>query len=303
MSFSKLFSSAKPLRGFANEFTVKDSIAYDYLWKIKSFSKFVGDKECKQSSEIFKSKGYSWNLIICPNGNIVNGQISLYLVLFKASSHLSKAVFKVSYELFLFDQNTGGKLSKKGENLGQIHDEMGFRSMIDMKTFIDSSNGYLLKDSCMFGVKILKIVPMRARTECLHLMEKISHEFSWKIENFSKLDKKFYLKKKFTAGDYLWSIIIFPKGVPESFLKVNDDNVSLYMIYNGSIHDTSTTKISVEFSLSIIDQIEGNHKKRTGLQTQSLFPYFATVELHPWDRGAEYGGAAQETGAVGDRAV
>ncbi|KAK8960278.1 hypothetical protein KSP40_PGU019837 [Platanthera guangdongensis] len=35
------------------------------------------------------------------------------------------------------------------------------------------------------------------------------------------------------------------------------------MYYHGSIHDTSAMNVSVEFSLSIIDQIEGNHKKRT----------------------------------------
>ncbi|KAK8960280.1 hypothetical protein KSP40_PGU019835 [Platanthera guangdongensis] len=92
-----------------------------------------------------------------------------------------------------------------GENFGQVQDEMGFRSMIDLKTFRDSSNGYLVKDSCMFGVKIFQMVPIQTPTECMHPVEKVSHDYSWKIENFSKLDKKTSHEKKFTAGDYLWS--------------------------------------------------------------------------------------------------
>ncbi|KAK8946631.1 hypothetical protein KSP39_PZI007429 [Platanthera zijinensis] len=263
MSLSKLFSSVKPLRGIAKEFTIKDPAAYDFLWTIKSFSKFVCDNEGKQSSGIFKSKGFSWKLIIYPNGNIVNGQISLYLVPYIEMSHLSEALFKVSYELFLFDQNTGGTLSKKGENLGEFDDKMGFRNMIDLKSFRDSSNGYLMKDSCMFGVKILQIVPMQTPTECFYPMEKISHEFSWKIENFSKLDKKIRYTKKFTTGDYLWSIIIYPEGYKKTGNEVKDDNVSLYLSYDGTIQDIPEMKISVEFSLSIIDQIEGNHRRMT----------------------------------------
>ncbi|KAK8960344.1 hypothetical protein KSP40_PGU002866 [Platanthera guangdongensis] len=263
MSFSKLFSFSKPLQGFANEFTVKDPTAYDFLWTIKSFSKFVGDTEGKQRSGKFNSKGYSWKLVLYPNGNIVNGQISLYLELCIVSSHLLEAMFKVSYELFLFDQNTEGTLSKKGENLCQLYDEIGFRSMIDLKMFRDSSNGYLMNDSCMFGVKILQIVPMQTPTECLYPMEKINHEFSWKIENFSKLDTKISHEKKFTAGGNLWSISIRQKGYQKTDIEVKDDYLSLHMNYNGSIHDQSTTKISIEFSLSIIDQIKGKHMKRT----------------------------------------
>ncbi|KAK8960908.1 hypothetical protein KSP40_PGU005673 [Platanthera guangdongensis] len=100
---------------------------------------------------------------------------------------------------------------------------------------------------------------MRTPTECLHPMVKISHEFSWKIENFSKLDDKICHQKKFTAGD---------QG---NNMKVKDDNVSLYMNYNGSFHDTSAMKISVELSLSIIDQIEGNHNKRTLINCAGIY--------------------------------
>ncbi|KAK8946691.1 hypothetical protein KSP39_PZI006774 [Platanthera zijinensis] len=287
MWFARLFSSRKakqysnryayaptPLKGsgdakkgestgLPSEFTVKDSSAYDFLWTIKSFSKVTGDNDSRLASGRFESKGYSWKLILYPNGNIVNGQISLYLMLSRAASHPIEAVFKVSYELFLFDQNTGSTLSEKGENLGQVQDEMGFRSMIDLKTFRDSSNGYLVKDSCMFGVKILQMVPIQTPTECMHPVEKVSHDYSWKIENFSKLDKKTSHEKKFTAGDYLWSILIHPEGDQKSDIKVKGSNVSLYMYYHGSINDTSAMKVSAEFTLSIIDQIEGNHKKKT----------------------------------------
>lgn len=256
-------SKKEESKGLASEFTVKDSSAYDFLWTIKSFSKVTVDNDSRLASGRFESNGYSWKLVLYPNGNIVNGQISLYLMLSRAASHPTEAVFKVSYELFLFDQNTGSTISEKGENLGQVQDEMGFRSMIGLKTFKDTSNGYLVKDSCMFGVKILQIVPIQTPTECMHPVEKVSHDYTWKIENFSKLDKKISHEKKFTAGDYLWSILIHPEGDQKSDIKVKGSNVSLYMYYHGSIQDTSAMKVSAEFTLSIIDQIEGNHKKKT----------------------------------------
>ncbi|KAK8946697.1 hypothetical protein KSP39_PZI006778 [Platanthera zijinensis] len=248
---------------FSSEFTIKDSSTYDFLWTIKSFSKFVGENNGWLASGDFKSKGYSWKLIMYPNGNIVNGQISLYLMLVNASSHPSKTVFKVSYELFLFDQNTGGTLSKKGENLGQVFDEIGFRNMIDLKMFKDSSNGWLVKDSCMFGVKLFQIVCIHKCIESVILWENVSNEYSWKIENFSKLDKKARHGKIFTAGDYLWSICIRLEGVKKCDNKDKGNNVSARLFFHGSIRDTSTMKVYAKITLSIIDQIEGNHKNWT----------------------------------------
>ncbi|XP_028553486.1 ubiquitin carboxyl-terminal hydrolase 12 isoform X2 [Dendrobium catenatum] len=226
---------SKTSGGFTSDFTVKDSSAYDFLWTIKSFSKLPADNESKQTSGRFEAKGYSWKLILYPNGNIVNGQISLYLMLSRATSHPTEAVFKVSYELFLFNQKTGSTLSQKGENLVQVQDEMGFRNLIDLKGFKDSSNGYLLNENCMFGVKIFQVVPIQTNTECLQPVEKISHEYTWKIENFSKIDKKKSHERKFTAGDYLWSIVIHPEGDQKSDIKVKGKNMSLYLYYNGSI--------------------------------------------------------------------
>ncbi|KAK8946689.1 hypothetical protein KSP39_PZI006776 [Platanthera zijinensis] len=266
MLFSNLFPGRKEKKStnrFASEFIVEDPSNYDFLWTIKSFSKFIGNDEGRLVSGIFESKGYSWKLVMYPNGNSVNGQISLYFMLTQASSHQVDVVFKVSYELFLFDQNTGGTLSKKGENLGQVHDKIGFRNMIDLKTFKDSSNGYLMKDSCMFGVKIFQCVLIQTPTECMYLMEKVSHEYSWKIETFSKLDKKSSHVKKFTAGDYLWSISFHPESVQKSDNKVKGNYVTSHLFYHGSIHDTSAMKVYAKFTLSILDQIEGNHKKKT----------------------------------------
>lgn len=249
--------------GFTSDLTIKDSSAYDFLWTIKSFSKLPAGNESKQISGRFEAKGYSWKMILYPNGNIVNGQISLYVMLSRTNSHPSEAAFKVSYELFLFNQNTRSTLSEKGENLVQVQDEMGFRNFIDLKTFKSSSNGYLVNESCMFGVKILQVVPIKTNTECFQPVEKISHEYAWKIENFSKLDKKSSHEKKFTAGNYLWSIVIHPEGDQKSDIKVKEKNMSLYIYYDGSINDRTATKVSAEFSLTIVDQIGGNHKKKT----------------------------------------
>ncbi|KAG0503086.1 hypothetical protein HPP92_003158 [Vanilla planifolia] len=257
-------SKKEKLPGYvSDDFNVKDSSAYDFLWTIKSFSKLSASSESKLLTGRFDAKGFLWKMVFYPNGNIVNGQISLYLMLSKAASHPTETVFKISYELFLFDQNTGTTLSHKGENFAQVEDELGLRSFLDLKTFKDSEKGYLVNDSCVLGVKILHVVPIQTPTECLHPVEKVNHEYTWKIENFSKLDKKAVHEKKFTAGDYLWCIAFYPEGDSKSDAKVKGNNVSLYLAYFGPITDTSARKVSAEFTLCIIDQIGGNHKKKT----------------------------------------
>ncbi|KAG0496713.1 hypothetical protein HPP92_001404 [Vanilla planifolia] len=246
--------------GIIEDLSVKDASTYDFLWTIKSLSKLATSNE-KYVSGRFEAKGITWKLVFYPNGNIVNGQVSLYLMLSKAASYPAKTEFKVSYELFLFDQNTGSTLSHKGDNVLQAQDKIGLRGFVDNKTFKDSSKGYVVKDSCMFGVKIFHVVPIQTATECLHPVEKIKHEYTWKIENFSKLDKKTSHEKKFTGGDYIWSIFVYPEGDLKSDEENKGEYLSLFLQYHGTVLDTPASKVSAEFNLSIIDQIGGNHKK------------------------------------------
>ncbi|PKA48616.1 Ubiquitin carboxyl-terminal hydrolase 13 [Apostasia shenzhenica] len=256
------YSTKGELSGFESDLSiVNDANAYDFLWTIKSFSLLSGVSESRQTSGRFNAKSLTWKLVCYPNGNLIEDQISVYLMLSKAADHPSEAVFKVSYELFLFDQNNGSTFTRRGENLAQVFDEIGFRNFKDLSEFRSSSKGYLVKDCCMFGVKILQVVPIKTITECLHPVEKITHEFSWKIENFSSLDKKISHEKHFTAGQYLWSILLHPDPTGDKKSHELGKNFSIYLYYYGSVRDESAAKVSAEFSLSVIDQIGRKHKK------------------------------------------
>ncbi|PKA61745.1 Ubiquitin carboxyl-terminal hydrolase 13 [Apostasia shenzhenica] len=255
---------AKAFGGFEGELNVKDASAYDFLWTIKSFTLLTENSKSKQSSGRFGAKGYTWKLICYPNGNLSKNHISLYVMLAKAPEQQSEAVFKVSFQLFLFDKTSGSTFSRKGESHAQAYDEIGFRNFMDLKVFRNPSKGYLVNNSCMFGVKILQVTPIKTTTECLHPVKEITHEYSCKIDSFSKLDKTTSTDKKFTAGDYICSkeldqllgliksIHIHPDGDQTSDAK--GKHLSLYLYYYGSVSDVSATKVSAEFTLTIIDQ-------------------------------------------------
>lgn len=177
--------------------------------------------------------------------NMVNGQISLFLKLKKKVSDPIEALFQVSFELVLLNIYIERSISKKGEHLGICNDEMGFRNFIDLKKFKNSCKGYLINDVCMFGVKILHIVPIKTPIECLNPVEKVTSDC-----------KK---KKKLRAREYhRWLISIYPKGIKE-----NAERVSLCLRYHDSIHNTPSMKVETEWTTSKIDQIEGKHRKTT----------------------------------------
>ena len=82
--------------------------------------------------------------------------------------------------------------------------EWGFDQFLPLKTFEDSSKGYLVKDCCVFGAEVFVIKPSGKR-EVLSMLKKPANGFStWKIQYFSKLDKNSTLYKTFTAGGRSW---------------------------------------------------------------------------------------------------
>jgi hypothetical protein len=86
----------------------------------------------------------------------------------------------------------------------EMKTEWGFDQLLSLETFNDASKGYLFNDGCVFGAEIFVIKPT-GKGELLSMVKKPANgSLTWKITAFSKLDRKSYLSKAFTAGGRSW---------------------------------------------------------------------------------------------------
>jgi hypothetical protein len=82
--------------------------------------------------------------------------------------------------------------------------EWGFAHLLSHDTLNDSSNGYLVDDSCAFGEEVF----ITCKGECLSMISQPqSNYFTWKIDNFNNfkcLKQKFYFSEQFTVEGRKW---------------------------------------------------------------------------------------------------
>lgn len=85
--------------------------------------------------------------------------------------------------------------------------EWGVAKFIDRSTFYDSSNGYLMDDTCVFGVEVF-IVKSTNRGDCLSMFQgPVGCSYTWKFSNFSKSTLDKYESATFVGGNYKWYYI------------------------------------------------------------------------------------------------
>ncbi|GAB2285666.1 CSN-associated deubiquitinating enzyme Ubp12 [Dionaea muscipula] len=85
--------------------------------------------------------------------------------------------------------------------------------------------------------------------------------FTWRIENFSRLNTKKHYSDAFTVGGYKWRILIFPKGN-------NVDHLSMYLdVADAPSLPYGWTRYA-QFSLAVINQIHNKYSVRKDTQHQ-----------------------------------
>ncbi|CAL5379106.1 unnamed protein product [Camellia sinensis] len=137
--------------------SLRDIPPAHYLLKIESFSLLsqllldVGMKNYE--SDIFEASGYKWKLSLYPSEtNDHNGKVKCF--------HLMKT-------------------------------EFGFPQLLPFGTFNDAANGYLIRDTCLFGAEV--VMNCTGRGECLTLLKKgLDITYTWKIDKFSSLVSKIH---------------------------------------------------------------------------------------------------------------
>lgn len=75
-----------------------------------------------------------------------------------------------------------------------------------MEAFTDRTNGYLVDDSCVFGVEVFAI-KNTGFGECLTLKDSVVYTHQWVITWFSTLEDKCHESVEFIAGDHKWFVV------------------------------------------------------------------------------------------------
>ncbi|XP_047333322.1 uncharacterized protein LOC124936843 isoform X2 [Impatiens glandulifera] len=160
-------------------------------------------------------------LQIHPNGNNEKGgkdHISIYLNLVETSSLGPGWEVNVYFNFLVYDQLRDKYFSIPDSKVMRFHalkSQWGIAKFIDHDTFNDSSNGYLVKDTCVFGAEVF-IIQQSRKLDVLSLLPEESRynlvTHVWKVKSFSNLQLERYESDAFNCGDYKWRIRIYPNG-------------------------------------------------------------------------------------------
>ncbi|KAE8685789.1 Glycosyl hydrolase family protein [Hibiscus syriacus] len=164
--------------------SISEAAPRHYILKIMSFSFLRKTGIDKYESGEFDAGGYKWKLVLYPHGNKsrnVKEHLSLYLVSADVASRIDldlevHAVFR----FFLLDQTKDNYLTVhdatgKDWRFHRSKHQWGFDQLIPIRTFNDAGNGYLLDDSCVFGVEVFVTKEMcSGKGECLSMIDAVA---------------------------------------------------------------------------------------------------------------------------------
>ncbi|KAF1868595.1 hypothetical protein Lal_00036033 [Lupinus albus] len=88
-----------------------------------------------------------------------------------------------------------------------------------------------------------------------------SSRFTWRIDNFSRMNTKKLYSEVFVVGGYKWRVLIFPKGN-------NVDYLSMYLDVADSTSLPYGWSRYAQFSLAIVNQIQNKYSVRKDTQHQ-----------------------------------
>lgn len=116
-------------------------------------------------------------------------------------------------KMFVFDHKKDKYLTIQDDSVNQIQrfhqeqKECGFDRLISLKAFNDEANGYLLNDSCVFGVEVYE-VKYSGIGEALKMIENPEEvTFEWIVSVDSIYNEKQVCSEEFTGGKHKWLVI------------------------------------------------------------------------------------------------
>ncbi|OEL18651.1 hypothetical protein BAE44_0020330, partial [Dichanthelium oligosanthes] len=220
-----------------------------FKWKFYGFSALLDRVAVSANSALFHCCGYSWFLQVSSMHKKSGDEIPYVALCLSVKRNILKPA---SYNFYV----------KK------THSEK--MCLIPLEQLLKSSD-YLVDDSCVFRVRILKadvssqnkpiVISNKPITVQNILLQKkgfIKGTYTWTMDNF--LDMRLQvLSPAFEVGGHKWHIKMYPIGD-----RYSTNSLSLYL----HLHDLKKLPLEsgmmIELTLSILDQKHGKHHTVTG---------------------------------------
>ncbi|XP_030471518.2 uncharacterized protein LOC115689571 [Syzygium oleosum] len=233
---------------------IRDVAPAHYVLKIESFSLFAKNNKEKYESNEFEAGCYKWKLILYPNGDKSrNGEdhISVYLAVSGTSPFQLGGVTHVAVRFSLYDQICDRYLIKQGRvtRFHALRSDWGVPRYMPLKIFADPSNGYLVDDTCVFGVEVF-VIKSSGVGECVRtLKESTSYTHEWKISRLADWSE-YQFSDVFTVGVYKWKVWLCPRGDFDN----RGQNLSMYLWLFEADKLASGQKVNVRFVIRLKGQ-------------------------------------------------
>ncbi|KAJ4981772.1 hypothetical protein NE237_032609 [Protea cynaroides] len=133
-----------------------EPLTCNHTWKIERFSQL--DKE-SYLSPVFTTGDLKWEIIFYPKGNAEEEgkSLSLFLKLDDITTFLPDRGVYLDFQLRVVDQINGKHKENKLQHWFKESGSWGFRNFLPLSSFLDQSNGYLVKDVCIIEAHLLLI--------------------------------------------------------------------------------------------------------------------------------------------------
>ncbi|XP_056851806.1 uncharacterized protein LOC108831741 [Raphanus sativus] len=241
-----------------------------YSLKVDNFKQLVkfttASSDDKYQSRLFSSGGYNWKLIVYPKGNEKdNGKdfISMYVEI-DSESLISAPQREVFAELifFVYNKKENKYLTIQDvevKRFNALKTVWGLQQVLPFDSFNSPKNGYVFEgDQCEFGVDVIVPAPL-TNWEILSFNEKLKDpKFSWRVKNFSQLEKDKYTSNTFSMGARKWILMLYPKG------NIGADGkwLSLFLYLADGDKPKADEKILAQANLRVLDPLGSNHLER-----------------------------------------
>nr|CAB3499368.1 unnamed protein product [Digitaria exilis] len=240
-----------------------------FKWRIDGFSSLLDKHQGWTSSRYFEIKGLKWYLQLNlkdRKSGYKRDYVSLILVLSKTSDLKSDIVVDASFKLLIYDQAYGNHIEHEFSHHFQTEESRssGASCMVPVETLKEPSSGFIVGDSCIFGVELIKLPTAKANrnSETLHVQKtngfSARESYAWVIDDFLALKGRCY-SPHFEIGGRKWYLTMYPSGIDD-----NGEFLSLYLHMGKPDASLQRSGVLVELNLSITDKVTSNRYTMTG---------------------------------------
>ncbi|KAI7756138.1 hypothetical protein M8C21_003456 [Ambrosia artemisiifolia] len=231
-----------------------------YMLKIESFSLLIEAKTPKIESDVFEANGHKWRLDLYPNGideENEKSHISLYVVICDTESWPKGWEVYVDVCFFVYDHIHHNYVTFQDFNWRRtrFHEKKttcGFDKLISIESFMESQNGYLFNDSCVFGAEVITVPEFTQVDRCLSMIKPLAtvNTHTWTINKFSAVTDSVLYSEVFKVGNVKWKLELFPKG--ENI--VNGTHLSIYLGVHDYASFTDGWKVYAKYKFRVKSQ-------------------------------------------------